>query len=117
MTCSRGKRAVLPSGLEVLGELQALRLIVRTNTLAVQLFRPCKHPLVDQAADNLPMLENEGHFTRAYLQHSARALAACAGVAKAGVEEAGIVDAKFADQWIERHHFGGVVRRHLNRFF
>jgi len=25
--------------------------------------------------------------------------------------------AEFADQGIERHHLGGVIRRHLNRFF
>ena len=27
------------------------------------------------------------------------------------------MDAEFADQWIERHHLGGVIRRHLHRLF
>src|SRR3954468_17198258 len=54
---------------------------------------------------------------RALLQRPARALAAGAGIAKAGVEKAGIVHAEFADQRIERHHLGGIVRRHLHRLF
>jgi hypothetical protein len=37
------------------------------------------------------------------------------GMAEAGIEEAGIVDAEFADQRIERHHLGGIERRHMHR--
>ena len=43
-------------------------------------------------------------------------LPAGAGIAEAGIEEAGIVHAEFADQGIERHHLGGVIRRHLHGF-
>ena len=40
--------------------------------------------------------------------------AAGRGMAEAGIEEAGIVDAEFADQRIERHHLGGIERRHMH---
>src|SRR6201989_993563 len=39
------------------------------------------------------------------------------GEAEAGIEEAGVVHAKLADQRIERHHLGGIVRRYLYRLF
>jgi hypothetical protein len=62
------------------------------------------------------VLEDERHFARAHFQHRARALPAGAGIAEAGIEEAGIMHAEFADQRIERHHLGGVIRRHLHGF-
>ena len=37
------------------------------------------------------------------------------GIAETGIEEAGVMHAEFADQRIERHHLGGIVRRHLHR--
>ena len=46
------------------GELEALRLIIRTYALAVQILRLCEHFFIDQTADNLPMLENERHLAR-----------------------------------------------------
>src|SRR5262245_14959086 len=100
----------------MLRELQALRLIVRTNALPVQLFRLCEHLLVHQPADNLSVLEDERDLTRAHLENGARAIAAGVGIAEPGIEEAGIVDPEFADQRIERHHFGCVVGGHLHRF-
>src|SRR5258707_3005177 len=54
-----------------------------------------------------------GEF-RVHFEHGARSLAASAGIAEAGIEESRIVHAEFADQGIERHHFGGVIRRHLH---
>ena len=66
--------------------------------------------------DDLTVLEDERHLARAHLEHGARTFAAGAGIAEPGIEEAGIVDAEFADQWIERHHFGRIVGRHLHRF-
>src|SRR3984957_4781648 len=108
--------AVLRSNPEMLGEFQALRLIVRADALAVHRIRPPQHFLIDQAADDLAMLENERHFARAHFQHRTRAFAAGAGITEAGIEEARIVHAEFTDQRIERHHLGGIIRRHLNGF-
>src|SRR5258705_3153915 len=102
---------------KMLAQLQALRLVVRADALAVHGLGPRQHFFVNQTADDLAMLEDERHFARAHFQHRARALSAGAGIAKAGIEEAGIVHAEFADQRIERHHLGGVVRRHLHRLF
>ena len=62
------------------------------------------------------MLEDERHLARAHFQHRARALPAGAGIAETGIEEAGVMHAEFADQRIERHHLGGIVRRHLHGF-
>src|SRR5260370_17392012 len=101
----------------MLGELQSLRLIVRADALAVHGVGPRQHFLVDQAADDLAVLEDERHLARAHFEHRARALPAGAGIAEAGIEESGIVHAEFADQRIERHHLGGIFRRHLHRLF
>src|SRR4030095_2315855 len=95
----------------MLGELQALRLIVRTDALAVQFLRPRKHFLVDQTADNLSMFENERHLSRTHFKNGARALAAGSGISKTRIEEARIVDAEFANERVERHHLRGIVGR------
>ena len=73
-----------------------------------------QHVFVDQPADDLAMFEDEGHLVAAHFEHGAAAGAAGGGMAEAGIEEAGIVDAEFADQRIERRHFGGVERRHVH---
>src|SRR5437660_2384068 len=99
----------------MLGELQALRLIVGADALAVQRSRPRQHFLVDQPADDLAMLEDERHLARAHFQYGAGALPAGPGITETGIEEAGIMYAELADQRIERHHLGGIVRRHLHR--
>ncbi len=104
------------SGFEMFGELEALRLIVRADALAVEFLRQRHHLLIDEAADDLAVLEDEGHFARAHFEHRAGALPAGPGIAEAGVEEARIMHAKFTDQRIERHHLGGVGRRHLHGF-
>src|SRR6267154_977661 len=100
----------------MLAQLQALRLIVRADALAVHGVGPRQHFLVYQPADDLAVLEDERHFARAHFQHRARALPAGAGIAEAGIEEARIVHAEFADQRVERHHLRGVVRRNLHGF-
>ena len=100
----------------MLGQLEALRLVVRADAHAVERRWPRQHLLIDQTADDLAVLEDERHLARAHLQHRAGAAAAGALVAEARIEEAGVVHAEFADQRIERHHLGGVVRRHLHRF-
>src|SRR5262249_58741609 len=105
------------SGSEMLRQLEPLRLVVRADALAVERVGSLRHLLVDEPTDDLAVLEDEGHFARAHLQHRARPAPAGACVTEAGVEESGIVHAKLAHQRIERHHLGGVVGRHLHRLF
>src|SRR5262249_49923378 len=114
---SRRKTCAAPSHLEVLAELQALRLIVRPDAHAIERVGPRQHPLEYQAADDLAVLQDERHLARTHLQHRAGTLPTRTGVAKTGVEEARIVHAEFADQRIEWHHLGRVVGRHLHCFF
>src|SRR3954447_15456701 len=99
---------------EMFRQLEALRLVVGADALAIHRRGPRQHLLVDEAADDLAVLEDERHLARAHFEHRPRALPAGAGIAEAGIEEAGIVHAEFAYQRIERHHLGGVVRRHLH---
>jgi hypothetical protein len=98
----------------MLRQLQALRLVVRAEVGAVERLRPRQHVLVDQPADDLPVLQDERHLVTAHFQHRAAADAARGGMAEARIEEAGIVDAELADQRIERRHLGGVERRHVH---
>src|SRR3954449_10274495 len=94
---------------KMLAQLQPLGLVVRADALAVHRRGPRQHFFVHQAADDLAVLEDEWHLARAHLENRARSLAAGAGIAEAGIEEAGVMHAEFADQRIERHHFGGVI--------
>src|SRR5437868_5431488 len=98
----------------MLRELQPLRLIVRADALSIERLRPSDHPLVDQTPDDLPVLQDERHLTRAHLEHRAAALAARARIAETGIEEARVMHAKLPDQRIERYHLGGIIRRHLH---
>src|SRR5262245_14767208 len=99
-----GTRPVPAAGLlrraEMLGELEALGLVVGADALAVELGRALQHLLVDQPADGLAVLEDERHLARAHLEHGARATAARPRIAEAGIEEARIVDAELAHQRI-----------------
>lgn len=74
----------------MLGELQGLALIVRLQPGAVERGRAARHRFIDQPADDLAVLDDEGHVARAHLEHGARTLAAGAAMAEAGVEEAGV---------------------------
>src|ERR1700722_1375756 len=78
----------LQSDAEMLGEFQALRLVVGADALTVHRIRPRQHFLVNKTADDLPMLENERHFARAHFQNRTRTFAAGTGIAEAGIEEA-----------------------------
>src|SRR5215470_18734726 len=62
------------------------------------------------------MFDNEWHFAGTHLQDRTRAAPACARIPKARIEEASVMDTKFADEGIKGHHFGRVVRRHLDGF-
>src|SRR6267142_2007600 len=75
---------------KMLAQLQALRLIVRADAMAVHGSGPGQHFLIYQPADDLAVLEDERHFARPHFQHRAGALPTGAGVAEAGIEEAGI---------------------------
>ena len=99
----------------MLGELQALALVVRAGVAAVEDLRALGHALVDEAADDLAVVEREGGLVAADLEDAARAGAAGAGVAEAGVEEAGVVDAELADHGEVGRHLGGVVGRDVHR--
>src|SRR4051812_26957707 len=88
----------VPSGPEMLRELERLRLVVRADAGAVERLRPLHHLLVDQPAYDLAVLEDERHLARTHLQHGARTLAAGARIAEARVEESRIVHAELADQ-------------------
>src|SRR5215471_4435528 len=101
---------------EMLRQLQALCLIVRPDARAIERLRPCQHILVDQAPDDLAVLQDERHLTRAHFQHRARAVSAGPCIAEARIEEARIVHTELTYQRIERHHLGGVVGRHLHGF-
>src|SRR3982074_2472167 len=101
----------------MLAQLQALRLIVRADALAVHGVGPRQHFLEAQPADDLAVLEDERHFARAYFEYSTGTLPAGAGITEPGIEEAGVMHTEFADEGVERHHFGGVIRRHLHSLF
>src|SRR5262249_61666932 len=76
---ARLKRGATSCGLqhelraEMLRQLEPLRLVVRADAFAVERVRPRQHFLVDEPTDDLPVLEDEGHFARAHLQHRTRA--------------------------------------------
>jgi len=102
----------------------ALGLVRRADAGAVELVGRAGHALVDQAADDLAVFEDERHLVGAYLEHRAGALVVARAVrrpppsrivAEAGVEEAGVVSAELTDLGIVGGHLGGVVRRYLDR--
>src|SRR5690606_20127890 len=104
---------------KMLGQLQRLALVVGADPLAVEPLRTGRHVLVDEAADGLAVLDDEGHLVRAYLKHGPRAfatgtLSARGGMPEAGIEEAGVVHPEFPDKRVERHHLRGIERRHVH---
>ncbi len=70
--------------------------------------------LVHEAADDLAVLEDEGHLVAAHFQHGAAAAAAGGDMAEAGIEEAGIVHAELADQRIEGRHLRRIERGNVD---
>ena len=101
---------------EMFRQLQALALIVRTHAV--------RHKLpgggsVSRSNTSRPMIwpcSRMKGTSRERTSSTARAQGGLSGlVAEAGIEEAGIVNAELADQRIERHHLGGVVRRDRHR--
>ena len=57
----------------MLGELEALLLVVGADALAITLRRRIGQALEHQTADDLAMFQDEGNFTGAHFQYGARA--------------------------------------------
>jgi hypothetical protein len=74
----------------MLCQFQSLRLVIRADALAVEPAGSGEHTFIDQATDNLTMLENEWHLARTHFKHGARAVTAGTRVAEARIEEPGI---------------------------
>src|SRR4051812_45827028 len=71
--------------------------------------------LEHEAGHRLSVLEQEGGFVAADLQHGAAADAASLFGTEAWVEEAGVMDPELAHRRIDRRHLGGVEGRDLDR--
>ena len=56
----------------MLGQLQALALVVGAQTLAIAFRRRIGQPFKDQPADDLAMFQDEGNFAGADFQYAAR---------------------------------------------
>src|SRR5262245_27483537 len=96
--CSAAARARLEGSgalvlLEVLRQLQALRLVVRADALAVDLVGDLGEFVVDQSANDLPILQNERDVEAAHFEHGLGPRRLSRRVAEAGIEEAGIMHA------------------------
>lgn len=85
-SCRMG--ALVSSISKMLRELERLALVVRFEVGTVEGVRSCCHVLIDQPADDLAVLDDEGHIPRADLENGPRALATGAAMAEAGIEEA-----------------------------
>src|SRR5262245_11620777 len=98
--------------LEVLRQLQALGLVVRTDALAVDLVGNFGELVIDEAPNDLAVLEDERDVEAAHFEHGLGARRLPRRIAEAGIEEAGIVHPILADQRIERRHLGDIGRGH-----
>src|SRR5262245_11569170 len=98
--------------LEVFRQLQALRLVVRADALAVDLVGDLGELVVNQAPDDLSILQNERDVEAAHFEHGLGPRRLPRRIAEAGIEEAGIVHPILADQRIERPHLGDIGRGH-----
>ena len=58
-------RLGLGGGCKVLGQFQTLALVVRRNARAVKLCRDFGHMLIDQATNDLAVLQHKGRFVAA----------------------------------------------------
>src|SRR6266481_3804055 len=93
----------------MLGQCQPLALIRRADGAAVELVRAGDQALVDEAAEDLAVLDQERHLVRAHFENGSAARTPSLGGAEAGIEEAGEMDAELADKGVVGQHFGGVV--------
>src|SRR5436309_9906071 len=92
--------------LEMLGQCEPLALIGGADGAPVELVRAGDQALVDEAAQNLAVLDQKRHLVRAHLENGAAAGPAALRGAKARIKEAGEMDAELADEGVVREHFG-----------
>ena len=85
---------------------------MRADALAVELVGNLGEPVIDEASDDLPILQDEGNVEAPHLEHGLGAGRLAFGIAEARIEEAGIVHAVLPDQRIERRHLRYIGRRH-----
>ena len=95
--------------LELLRQLESLRLVVRTDVHAIQRFGFAEQTLINQTADVLAVFDHEGHIVRTHFEHGARALEIVRALTEAGIKETGVVDTEFTDRRIVGHHRRGEV--------
>jgi len=69
---------------EVLCQFQSLRLVARTDGLAIKPCRPGEHSFVD---DDLTMIENERHLSRTLLKHGTCTATTGTCIAEAGIKK------------------------------
>ena len=100
----------------MLGQFQALRLVIRAESCAVQLGGPFDQVFIDEPSNELTMFQDKRNFMASNFQNRACACASCRCVTKTGIEETGIVDAEFSYQRIKRHHFGCMEGWHMDGF-
>src|ERR1700732_2539343 len=93
-----GWRSARHEWLEMLRQRQALALVGGADRGAVELVGPGDQALVDEAADDLAVLDQERHFVRAHFEDGAAAGAPALGGAEAGIEENGVMHPEFADE-------------------
>src|SRR6516165_10257058 len=99
----------------MLRQRQSLALIGRADGAAVELVGPGDQAFVDEAAEDLTVLDQERHLVRAHFEHRTAAGTAALGGAKTGIEETGEMDAELADKGVIGKHLGGMVGRYHDR--
>src|ERR1700691_1206064 len=119
LQCTLGSRcrARQKRPLELLAKCKPLALIIRADPDSVDRVRPGNHRSVQQAANNLPVLDEERDFMRSHFEHRARDRNGARAIAEAWIEEASVMYPKLTHGRIERYHLGGKVRRNPDPFF
>src|SRR6516225_12352768 len=94
---------------------QPLALIGRADLAAVELVRSRDQALVDEAAEDLAVLDQERDLVGAHFENSPAPRTTALGGTKARIEETGEMDAEFADKGVVGQHFGRVIGRYDDR--
>src|SRR6516162_3877138 len=95
---------------------QPLALIGRADGAAVELVRSGDQALVDEAAEDLAVLDQERDLVGAYFEHGTAAGTAALGGAKARIKETREMYAELADKGVVGQHFRRVERWNRNCF-
>src|SRR5258708_15088720 len=78
---------------KMLGQLQSLGLVIRTDAAAIEGIGPRQHVFVDQAADDLTVLDNERRLVGSHLPHCAGASPAAARLTETTLEKSAVTAA------------------------